>query len=155
MKKFFIAILGALMLTSCSTRLLDFTLISSKNVDLSKASKYVKGQNRVKGDDVVHIILIIPTGIPNLKEALDKAIESVPGCVALLDGVIYEKGWYILLYGQSGFVVEGTPLIDTTIANNSEIAPYNKVELDRNGNVKSVVQITQEEYQKYKKKFAK
>lgn len=155
MKKLFLTLLGAAMLTSCSSRLLDFTLISSKNVDLSKASHYVKGQNRVRGEDKVHIVLIIPTGVPNLKEAVDKAIESVPGCVALLDGVIYEKGWYVLLYGQSGFIVEGTPLIDPTSASRSDIPSYNKVELDRNGNVKSVAQISEEDYQKYKKKYAK
>ena len=38
---------------------------------------------------MVHWIIFIPTGTVNIKEALDKAIESTPG-VALLDGVILQ-----------------------------------------------------------------
>ena len=56
---------------------------------------------------------IIPTGEPNAKEAIDRAIQKQPGAVGLLDGVIYKHGWYIpYIYGQFSFEVEGTPLID-------------------------------------------
>jgi hypothetical protein len=51
-----------------------------------------------------------------MKEAIDQAIESKPGAVALVDGVVYQKIWYIpYIYGQSGFTVEGTPLIDPAL----------------------------------------
>lgn len=102
----------------CTTRLVDFTAISTKNVDWSKSTLFRRAKTRVQGEDKVHIIVIIPTGVPNMKEAIDRAIESTPGGVALMDGVVTRKAWYIpYIYGQSSFVVEGTPLIDPTLIN--------------------------------------
>jgi len=92
----------------------DFTIISTKNIEYAKMSDYKRGENRVEGIDKKHIILFIPTGIPNMKEAIDKAIESAPGGVALVDGVVYHTSWWIpYIYGQTYFTVEGTPLINS------------------------------------------
>ena len=93
--RLFVLSFTALMFNSCTQRILDFTLVSSKNIDMSKAASFVKGNTRVKGVDMVHIIIFIPTGAINIKEAVDKAIESTPGCVALLDGVIYTKFFFM------------------------------------------------------------
>lgn len=82
-------------------------------MDLSRGAEFERGQRRVTGEDTAHIILFVPTGVPNAKEALDRAIEGTPGAVALLDGVITHKSWWIpYIYGQSIIEVEGTPLID-------------------------------------------
>ncbi|MFH2036979.1 MAG: hypothetical protein ABIJ45_11295 [Candidatus Zixiibacteriota bacterium] len=98
-----------LMVVGCSTRVLDFTVISSKNVKLDLADG-AKGE-RVKGEDMVYFLISIPLGTPNLKEAVDRAIESAgPDYDALIDGVIYSKFWWILITGQMGYVVEGTPI---------------------------------------------
>jgi len=106
------AIVFLAMLTGCTTRITDFTIISTKNVDLSVIGHARRGTVRAQGEDVTHIIIIIPTGIPHVKEAIDKAIESVPGAVALVDGVLYYRAFYIpYIYGQKAYVVEGTPLI--------------------------------------------
>lgn len=103
-------------LSGCSQRIMDFTVISSKNVDLSKGAEFKRGLTRVHGEDLKHIIVFIPTGQPNAKVALDKAIESTPGAVGLVDGVITSHGWWIpYIYGQSKVEVEGTPLIDPTL----------------------------------------
>jgi hypothetical protein len=100
-------------LTSCSQRLTDFTIISSKNINISSTKELKKGKNRVEGRDIKHIFVFFPTGIPNVKEALDKAIETTPGAVALTDGTITHKYWYFpYVYGRDSYVVEGTPLID-------------------------------------------
>ncbi len=94
----------------CSHRVIDFTMISTKNFDVSK--KHTKLNNRVTGKDMVPIIIFIPCGSPDIKEAIDKAIEKTPGCVALADGVLYEKFWYIpYIYGQSWYEIEGTPVM--------------------------------------------
>jgi hypothetical protein len=93
--RLFVLSFTALMFNSCTQRILDFTLVSSKNIDMSRAASFVKGNTRVKGVDMVHIIIFIPTGTINIKEAVDKAIESTPGCVALLDGVIYTKFFFM------------------------------------------------------------
>jgi hypothetical protein len=61
------------------------------------------------------IVIVIPAGIPNLKTAVDKAIEAVPGCIALADVAVYSKSFYIpLLIGSNGYLVEGTPIIDSS-----------------------------------------
>ena len=147
----------ALTFSSCSHRILDFTLISSKNVDLSKGATFERGKNRVEGKDMVHWIIFFPTGTVSIKEALDKAIESTPGCVALLDGVIYSKFWWIpYVYGQQSATIEGTPLIDPSLTYNFENIPnYGKIELDKNGKIKSVEDISSIEYLALKSKIIK
>ena len=154
---FLLLTIVALTFSSCSHRALDFTLISSKNVDLSKGATFERGKSRVEGKDMVHWIIFIPTGTVSIKEALDKAIESTPGCVALLDGVIYTKFWWIpYIYGQQSATIEGTPLIDPSLAYNSdEIPTYGKIELDKNGEIKSVEDISSTEYLALKDKIVK
>ena len=87
----FIAVVAIMLLAteSCTNRLTDFTIISTKNVPIgTQPTDLVKGDKRVKGVDKTHIILCIPIGSPNLKEAIDKAIEQCPGAIALADGVV-------------------------------------------------------------------
>ena len=100
----------------CSQRLIDFTLISTKNVDLSKLG-LARATAREEGEDLRHIIIFIPTGVPSMKECVDRAIEKVPGAVALADGVVNYRWWYIpYIYGQMWYVVQGTPLVDASLA---------------------------------------
>lgn len=143
-----------LLLASCTHRILDFTLISSKNVDFSKASTFVRGKNRVEGIDKVHWIIIIPTGNVTVKEAVDRAIESTPGCVALLDGVVYSNFWWIpYIYGQESITVEGLPLIDPSLVKeNQEMPAYGRIELNKHGEVIARTAITKEEFEKMKEK---
>src|SRR5690606_22535882 len=105
------------LLSGCSTRLTDFTVISSKNVELARMGEYQRVNKRVKGVDAIHIISFIPTGMyPDAKNALDRAIESERGGVALVDGVITRKYFYIpLIYGRDWYEVEGSVLVDPTL----------------------------------------
>jgi hypothetical protein len=106
-------IFAIMLFSGCTHRLVDFTVISSKNIELSRGADLKRAPKRVKGEDRTHIIVFIPTGVPSAKEAMDRAIESVPGAVGLLDGVITEHAFYIpYIYGQQWIEVEGTPLID-------------------------------------------
>jgi hypothetical protein len=111
----------AMALGGCTHRVLDFTIVSTKNIDLSKASTLTRSSQRTDGQDKIHIIIFIPTGSINLKEAVDRALAKVPGSVALLDGVIYQSSWWAILYGQSSFTVEGTALIDPTLVPKSGV----------------------------------
>ena len=58
----------------------------------------------------------------NMKTAIDKAIESTPGTVALLDGVISQK----ITAWKTGYVVEGTPLIDPALLTDTISTPVNQ-----------------------------
>jgi len=139
--------------TGCSQRLVDFTIISSKNIDLSQAANFKRGQDRVEGKDVTHIIIFIPTGVPNAKEALDRAIESVPGAIALVDGVITAHSWYIpYIYGRSWYVVEGTPLINPKIVSTKSIDKYMVSKLDKDGNVKEFKIVDKANYEQLRNK---
>ncbi|MGQ1785384.1 MULTISPECIES: hypothetical protein [unclassified Saccharicrinis] len=156
MKKNLVVLFVAMFaLTSCTQRLVDFTIISTKNVDLSKGASFERGKARVEGSDKAYIIIFIPTGIPNMKEAIDRAIESVPGCVALLDGVLYSKFFYFIV-GETKYVVEGTPLIDPSLTSNYEDGPiYRVVKLDKNGGVSHIEDISADEYLALKNKTIK
>jgi hypothetical protein len=96
---------AALFLSGCVARILDFTVISTKNVDIPGT----RGA-KVEGEDMKSIVIVVPTGQPDVKAAVDQALEKGDADL-LLDGVIYMKQWYIpYIYGQMGFVVEGTAM---------------------------------------------
>ena len=66
-----------------------------------------EGAPIVEGVDSKPIIFIFNTGTPNLKEAVDRAIESGNG-IALSDVTIYYTRWYIpFIYGENKFHVRG------------------------------------------------
>jgi hypothetical protein len=130
----------------CTQRLTDFTVISSKNVDLSRAAEFKRGSERVEGKDTIYIILFIPTGIPNLKEAIDNAIEKVPGAVALVDGVVKIESWYFFIGAQS-YIVEGLPLIDRSLLSGQEL-PSNYIVgyYDESNKEEKIVYLTEAEF---------
>ena len=100
-----VLISAIIVLSGCTQRLIDFTIISSKNITIDVD----KTASRVQGTDEV-VVFLFPLGVPNLKEAVDKAIESAgPEYDALIDGVVssYNKSFII---GVVGYTVEGTPI---------------------------------------------
>lgn len=121
-----VAAVGLVFCDSCTHRLTDFTVISTKNVPIGEGvhTDFQKGSKRVKGKDTAHQILIIPLGYPNMKEAIDRAIEQIPGAVGLVDGVVKSSMWTCFLYGQSSYIVEGTPLFPSEY--NYEEASYGR-----------------------------
>jgi hypothetical protein len=56
----FILVMG-IIFSSCVTRLGAFTVVSTKNIDWSRTSKFVRYNQRVRGEDIYHIIIFIPT----------------------------------------------------------------------------------------------
>ncbi|GEA02564.1 hypothetical protein KUL17_14610 [Alteromonas sp. KUL17] len=114
MKKAFfsLVILSALFSSGCAQRVADFTLASTKNIDINKGD-FVKGP-RVKGEDSKPVI-IFPLGIPNVKEAADKAIESDKCAVGLTD-VTADSVVFSFLIGYIAYEVEGDLVIDKNIS---------------------------------------
>ncbi|MBQ7177074.1 MAG: hypothetical protein IJS08_06635 [Victivallales bacterium] len=100
-------------LTSCVSRIGDFTVASSKNIDIKRTLHVVDTKCRVKGTDGKYIIIFIPVGTPNLKEAMDNAEEKAPNCVGLSDVTIKEGWWYIpYIVGYAWYEVEGNPVFE-------------------------------------------
>ena len=149
MKRHILYLTSILMIfSSCSQRLIDFTLISSKNIEFSQFPNYKRGNTRAVGMDARKIIVVIPLGKPSGKEALDNAIESIPGCVALVDGVMSSKWWYIpYIYGKSWYIIEGTPIIDPALVKEGDaIEDYTLCFLDKDGNIKKKVELTKNQF---------
>ncbi len=111
MNKVAIAIvLGAVMASGCTVRVADMTVGSTKNYNLN-AAKFVKGP-RVIGEDSYPVILF-PLGIPNMKTAVDKAIEKDKCAVGLSDLVISQLN-HSFLIGKIGMRAEGNLIIDAS-----------------------------------------
>jgi hypothetical protein len=94
----------------CANRLGDFTVLATKNVDLARFNSE-KGENspEVTGYDSKPIIFIFSTGVPNLKEAVDRAEES-GNAMALTNAVVYKTDYWVLFFGDHRFDVKGNPI---------------------------------------------
>ena len=103
-----------LLISGCTTRIADLTLISTKNIDLSNAALDMRKGQRVKGEDCkIALLGLIPLGTPNLEAAVDDALVKGNGNV-MVDQVSYHKGIYFILASQSCIQVEGTVLNAST-----------------------------------------
>ena len=101
-------------MTSCSIRLVDFTVISSKNVDLDIDRAQGK---KVKGEKAYFLAIGW-----NIKDAMDLALESAgPEYDLLVDGVVR--------YGSYPFIstvtVEGIALSSKTMKSKLGEAGFN------------------------------
>lgn len=91
----------AFSLTSCSYRLGDFTIISTKNYNETIKYKLV---GRFEGKDSVFVLFGIPFGQPNIENAVDEAIEKGNG-VYLTNAVLELKsGMFSMGYKVTGDV---------------------------------------------------
>ena len=98
---------GMFMFTGCTTRtrLGDFTVLSTKNVDVSG----LKPGDRQTGEDCVNLLFsMIPMGEVNWKNAMDQALERGKGDV-MVDAVLTVKAWAIpYILGQTCLEFTGT-----------------------------------------------
>lgn len=128
-----------MMLVGCTSteHLGRFTVISSKNVELSRLgdmTKHVKSQKTSNKDLNLKIFWFIQTRRVSrsyeLENALDSVIEKVPGGVALVDAQLstYKKTGFLGFTKRWGYIFEGTVLVDPQItganqAKLEELAP--------------------------------
>ena len=100
------------LLTGCSTRVGDFTVMSTKNMDFNNPDGFMtQPGRRVTGESIQHFAIIIPvSSAATMKGAVDNAIERTPGAVGLSNVVLYQTGFWAILYGNGGYRVEGDPV---------------------------------------------
>lgn len=95
------------LVSGCSARIGDFTLMSTKNIgQLSRKGQSVKAE-----DCACFLFMFIPVCggnmQPNAKTAVDRALEGTDGDL-LIDGVFYSNFFFIpYIWLQSCFRVEG------------------------------------------------
>jgi hypothetical protein len=144
--------LAIVLFSSCVTRLGTFTVMSTRNIEWNRAGEYVRNSQRVTGDDTAHIIIIIPTRMNvTIEEAVDNALNQIPGAVALVDVALRYTSFYIpYIYGRMAYIVEGSTLVDPKLANleNDTSFPY-MVFFTNDGKNFSQINISEEEYNKY------
>ncbi|WP_338561951.1 hypothetical protein [Erwinia sp. E_sp_B04_7] len=111
MKKILAVVLGAMILSGCSIRIADLTVGSTKNYNIN-GNKFVTGP-RVKAEDSYPVILF-PTGIPNMKTAIDRAIEN-DKCAVGLSNVVITQLNHAFIFGKIGIRAEGNLIIDRSL----------------------------------------
>jgi len=109
------AVLLMLLFTGCINRIGDFTIASTKNINIKSETFKVDTSHRTEGSDTIYIIVFIPTGTANMKDAMDKAIDNAPNAVGLTNVTVKQGFWWIpFIYGQEWYTVEGNPIYENT-----------------------------------------
>ena len=93
MKKTILYIMASLFIFGCSQRLGDFSIMSTKNVDIG--ANYVKVEKNVQGKDMKPIYVVFPTGYPSIESAIDDALKKVNDSVIMTDVVLTYRYFYI------------------------------------------------------------
>jgi hypothetical protein len=113
----FFALLCGAALSSCATQVSYFNVISTRYVDWDRADEFIRGDKPVRGEDIAKIIVLVPSRAEvSLDVAVDKALQQIPGAIALVDVRVSYKYFYVpLIYGEMGYIVEGRVLIDPLV----------------------------------------
>ena len=103
MKKASLLALATLTLAAagCTTRLGDFTVISTRNFNTTDAYEMV---GEFEGEDSVVVILGIPFGTPNLETAIDEALRAGNGTYMANTVLELVQGPFSIAYRARGDV---------------------------------------------------
>jgi hypothetical protein len=93
--------LASVVLPGCAQRVADFNVLGNRSLTGS-----VERGARVSAKDCGLMILSVPVGVPNLEEAVDRALASDPRADMLVDVVVKTSAWWFGV-GQICYVVEG------------------------------------------------
>ena len=113
MKKTLVIGTAILMLAGCaSQRIGDFTLLSTKNIDISKIDTLQRVGARQDARDMKNSFQLYVGAVPSMEEAVDDAMEQIPGCRALVDVSVKA----VQRTFSAGYEIEGECLVDPAIA---------------------------------------
>lgn len=155
MKKLLLLTTIVILLSGCTQKVFDFAILSTKKIDFSKAQYLERSSQRVEGIDKVYIIIFIPTGQVDVEQAIDNAINKIPNCVALLDGALYTKSFWIpYIYGESSAIIKGTPLV-LSEKSNDRTPIYGTIKMSENGEVSDYREISSKRYDLLKNRILK
>jgi hypothetical protein len=108
MKKIGFVFLVALLAAGCTVRQANFTLLSTKNVELSRVDlKKIDLVRNRDGSSSRFWFLFIPFGgQPTLEDAVDDCLENGGGDF-MTSGVLYTNDWSLLLFSYGSWKVQG------------------------------------------------
>lgn len=89
----------AVSFSACTFRTGDLSVVASGNVGLQPEII----RRSVEGQDCTHFLLFIPFGslVPNLDEAMDRALEKVPEGNLLMDIALYQDQLFTYIYNRT------------------------------------------------------
>jgi len=138
-------ILVCVLSLSCAgrDRVADFTLISSKNISTLEGAQKM---GVFEGKDCKQLSPFRPPQQPNLKEALDRALEDGKGN-AMVDAVVYFKP-AVCMFDESCWEIKGTVLKTKDMLLKGEVDK----ELEKNYSKEIFVSANGHEYYAFKRK---
>ena len=98
-------------MASCKSHMGSFTIMTTRPVDFAQLKNAKKVPER-KGENLAFWFGIFPVVSTSIQGAVEDAISKVPGGIALIDGSMYSYLLYAVLVIRSGYIVEGTVLVD-------------------------------------------
>ncbi|WP_162510836.1 hypothetical protein [Treponema endosymbiont of Eucomonympha sp.] len=155
-KMFCVGMFGAALVfgffaTGCVTRIMDLTVASTKNIDLSRVGQFKRGARTIKGrDSEIRILGFIRVKTVDMEAAMDKALAKIPGAVALVDFVLSTHRYNFILFQLQGYTVTGVALIDPAIVgynSGGTASPY-LGRFNEAGKITETYELTKEEYEK-------
>ncbi|MBN2489839.1 MAG: hypothetical protein JXQ29_03200 [Planctomycetes bacterium] len=105
----------ALVLAGCTHTVAKFALVAPEPVRLMQIASSRATVAKVRGEDDNHILVVVPWRwrAHDMHVAMKRAIETVPGGIALLDCEVRETKFHVpFIYGYYAYVVEGRVLVD-------------------------------------------
>lgn len=93
-----------LIFSGCATQVGDFSIISTKTIDMD--GEYELVGRDVKGTDMRPIILYFPSGTPTIEGAINNALVSVDGDI-MTDATVTFNLWWLVYYGEQRYIVVG------------------------------------------------
>ncbi|MEI6708959.1 MAG: hypothetical protein WCK96_17690 [Methylococcales bacterium] len=108
-----LVVVTAFLLNGCSHRVADFSIVSTKNIDLTQVAKLdPSAAKRYSGEDCSFFLLNqypFFNKIPNLELAVDKALKKGNGNV-MVDEISVESDVWVLLGNIKCIQAEGAVL---------------------------------------------
>jgi len=140
------------VLSGCATQIGQFTMATTKNVDLSRLGEFTRTTREIKAQDSSIFIFGIQVKTAKMQAAMDKALAKIPGAVAMVDVRISTKSTSLIIVRFDSFIVSGTALVDPKIVS-AETSEKNEqpqlVKFTEEGKIIETVVLTNEEYIKY------
>jgi hypothetical protein len=123
---------------------MQFSVLSSQNIDITKTSDFIQDSAMIQGEDTAPIF-ILPIGIPKANTALDNAIKKVPGCIGLMNGTL-ENEFFSLFVGYQTLRFKGNCLIDPKLKASSTIVPPQQAPIatntsDKNSSIEKLIEL--------------
>jgi hypothetical protein len=98
-------VIPTILISGCSQKIADLTIVSTKNVDVG--TNYVKVKSDAEGSNMAHIIIIFPIGAPNIESAIDDVLDKNNGDIIINARLEYQTFYIPYIYGQNKYVIKG------------------------------------------------